>query len=696
MNNFSIILLSTFLVAASSETLQASNQEQIRRHRHLSQGTTCKLTIENVLYSNGTSTEKWVCELPREDSKMLGLDYLEIDESESIIKDARPGESTMTVSKAIVDMEDQTFFVPKDAMVKVRNDPHENAVSSAHRKLREMPTTGLYPTLVIRITTANNASPKSDIAKLANDFFEDEGCIKTEFDACSYGKLKIEPFVGKTKTGVDVKNGVVGITIPYDLSTSNSRKYLVSASLQAANDQLGNVFDNDNLGLVVLVLPPGTGNWLGTALTYNKVSYYNDKSASSVAVHMHEIGHNFGLAHSGDGLLEYNDKTGTMGIASMHDDFHRCFNQAKSYQLGWYDDKVKTIDPLSSQSVHDFVLNGVAAYKENDNALVVVRLDQTNFGQDFYIGYNYKSGIHVDTFSDENMVTIVRKDYGAPKEYGTSTRIASLNVGESFIIPTFNGQRDVEIKFRGLANGNDGFRDAFVRVSDIENRPQEDIVEGDCEEYTFEFTTDRYPDDNRYVILDDIIGERIAESPQMKKPVKTYNMKVCLQYGMKYKFVVYDKFEDGICCGMGPGRYRALDSEGNIVFDSNKKKEKFAVKVIHFQVAKKDVGPTLQPSPTISPTKSPTRSPTRSPTTSPTRSPTTSPAGSPTESPTGSPTESPTGLPTESPTGSPTRSPKTSPISSPTGSPTKSPTKSPMKPPSSKPTPAPTASPTRS
>ena len=82
---------------------------------------------------------------------------------------------------------------------------------------------------------------------------------------------------------------------------------------------------------------------------------------------VHEVGHNLGLAHSGDGNLEYGDQSGMMGkntiggsLLSWHS-YHAstfspsicpptspsysynsddtplmCFNPAKNYQLGWY------------------------------------------------------------------------------------------------------------------------------------------------------------------------------------------------------------------------------------------------------------------------------------------------------------------------------------------------------------------------
>mmetsp|Transcript_12280 Transcript_12280/g.25041 ORF Transcript_12280/g.25041 Transcript_12280/m.25041 type:complete len:192 (+) Transcript_12280:99-674(+) len=85
------------------------------------------------------------------------------------------------------------------------------------------------------------------------------------------------------------------------------------------------------------------------------------------------VGHNLGLAHSGNRETAYGDQQGWMGSSNSRDDMRICFNPAKNYQLGWYDDRVKTIDPLgvggsgSGVATQTFFLNGVADYNSNDD-----------------------------------------------------------------------------------------------------------------------------------------------------------------------------------------------------------------------------------------------------------------------------------------------------------------------------------------
>eukprot|EP00532_Pseudo-nitzschia_australis_P017930 CAMPEP_0168311256 /NCGR_PEP_ID=MMETSP0142_2-20121227/67271_1 /TAXON_ID=44445 /ORGANISM="Pseudo-nitzschia australis, Strain 10249 10 AB" /LENGTH=720 /DNA_ID=CAMNT_0008264151 /DNA_START=333 /DNA_END=2492 /DNA_ORIENTATION=+ len=669
-------LLATVLVVAISATRTTlrgprdvstiSTQEELQfqgRRRHLEQGISCRLFIEEVMYNDGSSQEDWVCQLPQEESSKLGLQYVQIDRLDAVVptKEAKSGESILTMSRAIVDTEDSKMYIPSNAIIEVHNQFDEDAVPRLPRNLAEK--TGTLTTLVVRFVDRNGVAPNATIKKLENDFFDDDSCLKSQYEACSYGKLKIQPFSGTTQTGVTIEHGVVEVHIDLDVSTSTRTDLKTAASL-ATDTQLGDLVGNDAYDLVAFVFPPGSvGSWVASAYTTGKFSFYNNEAGSGVAFQVHEVGHNLGLAHSG-ASTEYNDKTGMMGSSFGDDDFYMCFNPAKSFQLGWYNNKVKTIDPFSTpNAVSQFTLNGVSDYEQNDEALIVLRLEQTALGPDYFIGYNRASGIHEDTYEDQNMVTIVRMELfgeGTPN----STKVGSLHPNQSFTIENFNNERDVKIRFAYILNGASHIRDAVIQVIDVENAPNiTPPVKRECENHTFEIYTDKYPDDNTFVIVqDDGTGKIVGQSPVFVKNFTTYTTEVCLPYKQNYKFMLYDKFKDGLCCGEGHGFYRAFDSQGNLLFHSNEQNESFDVKIEFFEVGENpDTGP-----PTISPLATPSKSPTRSPTGSPT--------GSPSKYTTSSPTGSPTGSPNRSSTISPTiRSPTRSPIA-PSASPAIAPT----------------------
>jgi len=200
------------------------------------------------------------------------------------------------------------------------------------------------------------------------------------------------------------------------------------------------------------------------------------------------VGHNLGLGHSGIKYNGYGDRQGFMGF---HGSDRKCYNPAKSYNLGWYSKQVESFNPLDNNDsnndsnsnsnqynpVRTVVLNGVSDYGQNLDALIILRLEQPSTHihgdgtkhRDYYIGYNRKDGINAGTDMDGDRVTIVRKE-AAAGVYGASTMLASLEVGESYQFHNFDGQkhRTVEVSF---VRREHGLRDAVVEIRDVANLP---------------------------------------------------------------------------------------------------------------------------------------------------------------------------------------------------------------------------------
>merc|ERR1719261_1119471 len=122
----------------------------------------------------------------------------------------------------------------------------------------------------------------------------------------------------------------------------------------------------------------------------NRHSFYNDKQCTYSSAQLHEVGHNLGLAHSGEGDAQYADTSGSMGFTINTENTLSCYNPAKSYQLKWYKDRVEDIDPtssssgsgLSSSGKREFQMNGAADYGDGKrDGLIVLRLEQTGGDQ---------------------------------------------------------------------------------------------------------------------------------------------------------------------------------------------------------------------------------------------------------------------------------------------------------------------------
>lgn len=590
--------------------------------------------------SFGYSETNWVCEFEDDMSKHLGIHMVELDEETThrFIVNATSGESTLTIDEAIIDTDTVRMYLPTNSRVVV-DTPARSQRRSHSRNL--VASTGILSTLVLRVIDSQGSATESSAGQLASDVFEDAACLKSNLEACSYNKLKIEPY----RDGDAVTNGVFELPIDLD-ATAEETNAISNAAFRAFEDRFGSIQD-DKFGLLMFCLPPGKDpNWGAVGYVNNKLSVYSAEVCGRASWQMHEVGHNLNLDHSGEDGNEYADRTGAMGIAYKQDDTFMCYNPAKSFQLGWYEDQTKTIDPLDENNnnnnegpLRTFVMNGVADYGQNPEALIVLRLDQIYVSHDYYIGYNRKIGINKDTGEDPNFVTITRKNK-EPHQADYSWKIAKLPPGTSHVIENFDNNRNVHIHFRGVQENG---RDAIIEVVDIDNCTQElcpTLEQPPCEKHIVEVKTDSYPEDTSWSLMEDGgQGRGFGTALKMTEKNHVYRTEVCLPYDTKYKFTIHDDYGDGVCCDQGDGYYKILDSQNNIVVEGGENYDKAE----HFFHMGPDPNPDTDatPSPTISPTAAPvavsvveTPEPTVAPmTTSPTMTPTNAPV-TPTNAPT--------------------------------------------------------------
>jgi hypothetical protein len=111
---------------------------------------------------------------------------------------------------------------------------------------------------------------------------------------------------------------------------------------------------------------------------------------------MHEIGHNLGLAHSGEGSEQYADQSGMMGYSYGSDDGPvMCFNGVKNWQLEWFTDRHVLINAPFNWSGD---LYGIADYGSTSiSDKMIVRLASSSGTEDIYVSYNKKAGVNVGT-----------------------------------------------------------------------------------------------------------------------------------------------------------------------------------------------------------------------------------------------------------------------------------------------------------
>jgi hypothetical protein len=87
-----------------------------------------------------------------------------------------------------------------------------------------------------------------------------------------------------------------------------------------------------------------------------------------------------------------------------------------------------------------------------------------------------------------------------------------------------------------------------------------------CTTIDVSITLDKYPLDTSWEVLDSTTGDILATSPPYDETLaeSTQVTRICLPPGL-YSFVIYDVYEDGICCSWGAGSYTLLSSSGEIL-----------------------------------------------------------------------------------------------------------------------------------
>ena len=168
---------------------------------------------------------------------------------------------------------------------------------------------------------------------------------------------------------------------------------------------------------------------------------FNNEWCQYSSTQVHEDGHNLGLYHAGEGNDEYGDETGFMGYSYASFETKMCYNNAKSWQLGWYGLKHETLD-FSQRGGFSGALVGVDDYQNAAAAgkYVVVKIVGGAAG-DLFVGFNRRKGINAQTQEGMDLVTIQRQ-VGT----GTSSLQAKLSAGGQFNVANFQNNKSLIIK----------------------------------------------------------------------------------------------------------------------------------------------------------------------------------------------------------------------------------------------------------
>lgn len=430
-----------------------------RRRRKLEEHKSCVLLLEDVYYHKEDPKnveEKWVCTIDDYVSEDGGVPapysfYLDgdIDQINQFLADAKIQSATHTLNWDSADFvtldEDEDTMtlhaqITENQQIGLWIEPINNIVftnGSDDRRLRSLQSTkGSKKTLVIRIV-GGGVGPSDDLVQIREEVFDNEVGLRSQMGACSHRQLLIEPFNGKTKGGVfkgNISGGVVELRIETNPHGTLDKK-MENVAIGAAWQVFGDL--QKQMDLVVFVMPPGIQpDFAAYAYIGTPLSFFSDQSIRDSMIQMHEIGHNLGLQHSGEGGEEYGDSSGYMGYTEKIDPI-MCYNAVNNYQLGWY--SVHSFNPIT-YGIHGdtFSISGVHRYNPNDSEkFVSVRLVQDSLPQDYYIGYNKAEGINSETQEGGDKVIVFSKD-GDTHESVLSWKLAELSLGEMYIIQDFD------------------------------------------------------------------------------------------------------------------------------------------------------------------------------------------------------------------------------------------------------------------
>lgn len=304
--------------------------------------------------------------------------------------------------------------------------------------------------LVVRVT-ALDSKPTIAASTISKRLFgPEEDTVASAFSSCSFGKLRLEP-----PNVEGIKDGVfeLSLDIPVKGVRVSSLENTMTLAMQALVGPL-NQFQH-----VMYCMPPGTKSRHGAASWsggYSQVggrrSVYTDETCGIMDLLVHELSHNFGLGHAGEGSYSYGDTSGRMGTTYRSIGYPiKCFNAAMTAQLGWYDEKQVSIDLVDG--AWRGKLYGITDFNSTAASVVQLRVN------DLFIQYNKAVGINRDTSERENMVNIVRSTLATASI--TSALGGIKNVGSELIVQDFGDYNSLIMEICGSSDPSSDAPDFF-------------------------------------------------------------------------------------------------------------------------------------------------------------------------------------------------------------------------------------------
>eukprot|EP00984_Skeletonema_dohrnii_P023114 scaffold12204_cov111-Skeletonema_dohrnii-CCMP3373.AAC.2 len=379
--------------------------------------------------------------LAANDCTIMAVEALGLEEGEDpemiLINNGEvtPGHHKLNIAGAEID--DSAVHVPPG--LDIASSVRQNVEKEGRRRLVD--TIGNLNMLLVKVTDVGGLVYPDSATTMSDEVFGtgvDPVNLKSGLEECSWDKLTVVPGLSDSN---EVATGVIEVDIGISF-TNNTRGTIRNAITTAVQTKLGHSLPGpyDYVLYSVQNCYVDCG-WAAYAYINSWNSVYQGVYYKRPGVLIHELGHNFGLAHSGglDGQT-YTDHTCSMGNPHYSDDAFQCFNPAKNFQLNWYNDAKITEDPRTNGYDTTLTMVGIDEYNIRGGSPVTIRLE-TGGGADYFVGFNRASATGPNRLNDEgdNQVTIVQVNGNNGESYSQSFLKAKLSQGQSYAITNYGG-----------------------------------------------------------------------------------------------------------------------------------------------------------------------------------------------------------------------------------------------------------------
>ena len=224
--------------------------------RKLSQQEPCLLVEQHIFDEAGHSPTKparrWKCMLSKQDARKSQtwiVDLDGIDDDELDLEDGvKSGITSLFVEGTKIVPSESKIIIPTNKRVVLEQD---DGVASDRRSLSTLSPT-VHSVLAIRVI-ANDGSTISSMQQIRFFLFYNGDNFRSQFNYCSYGHTRMEPFDGRTVTGYDIDRGVVEVTINENVSNGNSVLTIQNAVISQATELLGDLPSQFDKVMIILV-----------------------------------------------------------------------------------------------------------------------------------------------------------------------------------------------------------------------------------------------------------------------------------------------------------------------------------------------------------------------------------------------------------------------------------------------------------